>query len=297
MNNVPIAVVIPTCVGRSVDKVIERIRACDPQPVEIIVHLDPAPAEKEQVALAAEIRVLNSSTRLGPGGARHRCLLECTTPYAVSFDDDSYPTDTDFFGQVFELFSKYSEAAIFGANIWHRQEPTPLRSSRLILRPSYVGCGYAVRLEAYREVRGHIPRPLAYGIEESDLSLQLFEAGWKIYEAGALRVFHDTDLKHHNSPGITSATIANIGLNAFLNYPVTGWGRGLVQVANKIVYCIKKRRTDGIISGVLRLPADCYRYRGYRRPIQWRVVKEYLRFCRLNTEVESERKKVTYEDF
>ena len=37
-------------------------------------------------------------------------------------------------------------------------------------------------------------------MEESDLSLQLFAAGWQIYEAGELRVFHDTDLAHHQSP-------------------------------------------------------------------------------------------------
>jgi hypothetical protein len=28
---------------------------------------------------------------------RHRCLLACKPPFAVSFDDDSYPVDSDFF--------------------------------------------------------------------------------------------------------------------------------------------------------------------------------------------------------
>ena len=72
--------------------------------------------------------------------------------------------------------------------------------------------------------------PVPYGMEERDLSLQLFEAGWQIYEAGNLRVFHDTDLKHHQSSEITSGIIANVGLYAFLHYPFIGWGLGLSPV-------------------------------------------------------------------
>jgi ABC-type Na+ efflux pump permease subunit len=56
------------------------------------------------------------------------------------------------------------------------------------------------------------------------LSLQLFAAGWQIYEAGDLSVYHDTELKHHQSPEITSGYIANAGLFAFLNYPIVGRG-------------------------------------------------------------------------
>jgi GT2 family glycosyltransferase len=59
-------------------------------------------------------------------------------------------------------------------------------------------------------------------MEETDLSIQLFAAGWDIYEAGDLRVFHDTELKHHESPKITAGHIANTGLCAFLNYPMLG---------------------------------------------------------------------------
>ena len=64
---------------------------------------------------------------------------------------------------------------------------------------------------------------VAYGMEETDVSLQLFAAGWDIYHAGRLRVFHDTDLAHHDSPEIVSGYVANVGLFAFLNYPVVGW--------------------------------------------------------------------------
>ena len=194
----------------------------------------------------------------------------------MSFDDDSYPVDSDFFASVQRLFLEHPEVAIFGASIWHRHEPEKRRSKDLVHIPSYIGCGYAIRLSAYQQVRGYLPRPIAYGMEESDLSLQLFAAGWQIYEAGELRVFHDTDLAHHQSPEVTSGVIANVGLFAYLNYPIIGWGWGLVQVANKVVYCIRMGRIRGICSGIFQIPIDCYRYRRYRNPIAWKTIKEFL---------------------
>ena len=118
-------------------------------------------------------------------------------------------------------------------------------------------------------------------MEESDLSLQLFEAGWQIYEAGDLRVFHDTDLKHHQSPEVTSGVIANVGLYAFLHYPIRAWGWGVVQVANRVIYCIRKGRVRGICSGIMHIPADCYRNRRYRKPVSWQTLRRFLRFRRI----------------
>jgi hypothetical protein len=199
-------------------------------------------------------------------------------PYAASFDDDSYPVDSDFFSSVERLLSEHPQVAIFGASIWGRHEPEKVRTESLIPSPSYLGCGYAIRLASYRHVRGHLPRPVAYGMEENDLSLQLFETGWQIYKAGNLRVFHDTELKHHRSPEITSGIIANVGLFAFLHYPFIGWGRGFLQLGNQIVYCIRMGRIGGICSGLLSIPGECYHNRQYRKPVQWQTLKKYHHF-------------------
>lgn len=218
--------------------------------------------------------------RLGPGGGRHRCLLACNAPYAVSFDDDSYPVDADFFLRVAQLFSQYPQAAILGASIWYRNQAAKARKENLILTSSYIGCGYAIRLAAYGQTRGYLPRPVPYGMEETDLSMQLFDLGWQIYQAGDLRVFHDADRKHHEAPEVTAGVIQNVALCAFLNYPLIGWGMGLLQVANIVVYSIQMGRIRGICSGILRIPIDCYRNRRYRKPINWHTLRRFLRFRR-----------------
>jgi hypothetical protein len=76
-------------------------------------------------------------------------------------------------------------------------------------------------------------------LEETDLSLQLFAAGWDVYEAGDLRVFHDTNLKHHESAAVNVAAITNTGLFAFLHFPATCCGWGLLSVVNRVIYCVR----------------------------------------------------------
>ena len=262
--------------------VLEKVQECDPKPMEFWVHVDLADGtlERELNRKFPNVGVLTSPVRLGPGGGRHRCLTACKSSYAVSFDDDSYPTDSDFFFQVERLFLEHQRAAIFGARIWQRHETEKTRSNSLDLVPNYMGCGHAIRLAAYRQIRGYLARPCAFGMEESDLSLQLFAAGWQIYESGSLRVFHDTDLSHRESPEIASGTITNVGLCAFLHYPFIGWWRGLTQLANIVLWHILRGKIRGVGSGVLRIPIECYRNRGYRRPIAWKRLRPFLDFRR-----------------
>jgi transposase len=120
-------------------------------------------------------------------------------------------------------------AAILAARVWHRHETPLVLNQNFISTSSYTGCGYAIRLAAYRQVRGYLPRPVPYEMEESDLSIQLFASDWQIFEAGALRVFHDTELKHHQSAEITAGVITNVSLCVFLNYPMVAWSWGFLQ--------------------------------------------------------------------
>jgi GT2 family glycosyltransferase len=205
----------------------------------------------------------------------------------VSFDDDSYPVDRDFFGRVEPLFARYPRAAILAANIWQRNEPEKMRDRVVVRMPSYVGCGYAIRLAAYKEVRGTLPRPVAYGMEETDLSMQLFASGWRIYEARELRVLHDTDLNHRRSAKINAGRITNVGLFAYLHFPAGHWGRALLQIANMVRYSIRTGQFRGILLGLLQIPIECYRHRRYRSPVAWPTLKRFLLFRRASAKGET----------
>ena len=100
-------------------------------------------------------------------------------------------------------------AAVLVATVIHRGEEIPPLNDHAYQVADFIGCGCAYRTAAWHETAGYVPLPLAYGMEEADLSLQLLDRGWKVIRDHRLRVFHDTDLSHHEDPKKTAASIAN----------------------------------------------------------------------------------------
>ena len=262
---------------------IRRAYSCIPRPAEVWVHVDAADGTLEDKIASEfpEVHVLTSKERLGPGGGRHRCLVNCGSPYAVSFDDDSYPVDDDFFGVVTTLFENNPMSAIFVAQIWQRNQPALARTQQLDRSIGFIGCGYAIRVAVYRALPGYLPSPVPYGIEETDLALQLFSRGWQINRSGELRVFHNTDLSHHAGKEIVAGTISNVALFSFINYPVALWLVGTLQVARVILFCMRAKRSNGILYGLAEIPRRCYRHRKDRRPLPAATVLRFLRARRI----------------
>jgi GT2 family glycosyltransferase len=281
-----VAVIIPTYNrGMRIFETLRRINSCDPPPDEIWLHIDAADGKLE-AELQREfpaIHILTSEKRLGPGGGRHRCLLACSANYAVSFDDDSYPVDADFFKVVSSVLQKNPRIAVVEAQIWQRDEPEIARSCQLGKTTSFTGCGHAMRVAAYRALPGYLSSPVPYNIEETDLSLQLFCADWQICKSGELRVFHDTNLTHHHQKEIIAGTISNVALFAFVNYPIVLWPYGVLQLINILLFCIGDGRVSGILSGLAEIPTRCYRHRHDRRPLPVRTMVRYLGMRRIST--------------
>src|SRR5262245_52054202 len=102
----PVAVIIPTFQRSDrLKQTLQRLRKCDPPPAQWLVHVDGVDAVSDSLAAEfPEVQVLTSDNRVGPGGGRARCLSVCDTPYAVSFDDDSWPHDVDVFKTIVKLF-------------------------------------------------------------------------------------------------------------------------------------------------------------------------------------------------
>jgi len=275
-----VAVIIPTYNrGTRILETLRRINCCDPRPDEIWVHVDAADGklEAELVREFPEVHILSSKECLGPGGGRHRCLVECSADYAASFDDDSYPVDADFFGIASSILQKNSRIAVLDAQIWHRNEPEIPRRDRLRRIASFTGCGHVIRVATYRALPGYLPSPIGYNIEEVDCSLQLFAAGWEIYKCGELRVFHDTNLIHHRQNEIVSGTVSNMALFVFINYPIIMWVYGGLQLTNTLLFCIRDGRVGGVLRGLAEIPVRCYRHRHDRRPLPARTILRYLR--------------------
>lgn len=257
---------------------IQRILDCLPPPREVLVHVD---GDQQACAAAIQqrfpfIRIIVSRENVGPGGGRNKLVAEAASDIVASFDDDSYPIDRDYFSVLIQLFAKFPTAGLVSAKDYERGQTIAPKADAFNWGADFVGCCCAYRKAAFLQTCGYVPLPVAYGMEEVDLALRLHALGWKILHARLLRVFHDTDLSHHHSTKITSNSLANLALLAFLRYPVWLWPIGAGQVINRVIWLLRNGRRNGVLSGLLSIPRHCWRHRGYRATVSGSALRSYL---------------------
>jgi GT2 family glycosyltransferase len=280
-NPVKISVVIPAYKRTAVLlNSLERILDCDPQPAEILVHVDGGQRPTEYAVKQAfpDMVVLISNGNIGPGGGRNKLLKAAGYPIVVSFDDDSFPLKKDFFVQVERVFEDYPAASIVACDICEKKEGAPaFHAEHPMWVADFVGCGCIYKRDDFLKLQGYIPLPNAYGCEEADLSLQLFAAGMQILYHPDLKVYHNTEMEHHASSAVNKASIQNQALLAFLRYPVVCWPLGGMQVLNRVLYLIKMKRTAGIWSGLTGSIPHCMAFRRFRHPVRAKTARYLLR--------------------
>lgn len=269
-KTIPISAIVPAF--KRVEQTlvtIEKISVCNPAPDEILVHID---GGGDECAAAVEerfpeITIIKSDTASGPGGARNKLIAAARSEYVASFDDDSYPIDTDFFARLFDIFENAPEAAVITGMVFARGEVVEWSDDPISVVADFLGGGCAYRRSLFLQTAGYIPLKVGYGMEEVDVALQLHALGYRILKEPRLRVLHDTSYKQHASHTIVAGTIANVALLAWLRYPIRFWPRGCAQIINNIGYAISKGRFRGVVSGLLMIPSYLHKHSKYRKPI------------------------------
>lgn len=251
---------------------IRRLQECVPPPAEIIVHFD----NGAYFEVPPDIKVLRSGGNIGPGGGRNRMIREASHEWVASFDDDSYPVSKGFFSEVGKIIRQHPEVGVIAAAIRHRNplhdSPSPAADSEVA---TFVGCGCVYRKSAFLATTGYVPLPVAYGIEEVDLALQLRHLNIPIIHCPGLEVFHDTHLAHHESARITAGAIQNQALLAWLRYPAASFPYGVLQWLNKIRDSLQRGRVVGTLRGILCTPSHLWRFRALRKPVSARALADW----------------------
>lgn len=254
------------------------IESCDPRPDEILVHVDGNRNELVEAIASTfpQIRTLISDERVGPGGGRNKLITAASNEFVASFDDDSYPIDSDYFGRVLQLFDRFPDASNICASLYHAGEAISLDERKAQWTADFSGGACVFRRDAFLTAGGYVPLPVAYGMEETDLALRLHAQGGKILSSSWLRVFHDTDLKRHAEPHVTAGSIANLALLAYLRYPVSLWSIGVLQCANRVLWLVRHGRHRGIARGLTMIPGHLRAHRHFRLTVSNRAVRSYL---------------------
>jgi GT2 family glycosyltransferase len=254
------------------------IHNCVPAPDEVLVHVDANQVECEKAIRNAfpGVRVLRSSDQVGPGGGRNKLMNAAQFEFVASFDDDSYPIDSDYFARARNLFDRFPDASVICAALYHTGESIGLDDRSAQWTADFRGGACIYRREAFLEAGGYVPLPVAYGMEEVDLAIRLHSRDGKILTTPWLRVFHNTDLKRHGDPQVTAGSIANLALLAYLRYPISLWGIGVGQCANRLLWLLRHGRRRGILKGLTMIPAHLRANHRYRLPVSNRAVRSYL---------------------
>jgi len=253
------------------------LQNCEPRPDEILVHVDGNRRHCAEVIkeVFPEVRVLLSNENIGPGGGRNKLIAAAAHELIASFDDDSYPIDSDYFARAHQLFLNHADASVICAALYHRGETIALDEHEAEWTADFSGGACIFRRDAFLAAGGYVPLPVAYGMEEVDLALRLHSRGGRILTSSWLRVFHDTDLRRHGDPRVTAGSIANLALLAYLRYPASLWPVGLGQCANRVLWLVRHGRWRGVGRGVTMIPKHLRAHRQYRVPLSYQAVKSY----------------------
>lgn len=263
------------------------IQSCVPAPDEILVHVDANQIACENAIREAfpSVRVFRSDEQIGPGGGRNKLVAAARSEFVASFDDDSYPIDSDYFARALRIFERFPEASLICAALYHAGESIGLDERSAQWTADFSGGACIYRRQAFLDAGGYVPLPVAYGMEEVDFAIRLHALGGKILTTPWLRVFHNTDLQRHGDPRVTAGSIANLALLAYLRYPVSLWGIGVGQCANRLLWLLRHGRTRGIVKGVTMIPGHVWTNHKYRLPVSGKVVRSYLALRRAPVEV------------
>ncbi len=254
------------------------IQNCVPPPDEILVHVDANQIACENAVRDAfpSVRILRSEEQVGPGGGRNKLVEAAQCEFIASFDDDSYPIDSDYFARALQVYEKFPEASLICAAVYQVGDSIELDEKSAQWTADFLGAACIYRRKAFLDAGGYVPLPVAYGMEEVDLAIRLHSQGGKILTTRWLRVFHNNDLKHHSDPRVTAGSIANLALLAYLRYPVSLWGIGVGQCANRLLWLLKHGRRRGIFRGVTMIPSHVWANHRYRAPVSKSVLRSYL---------------------
>ncbi|MFZ2276147.1 MAG: glycosyltransferase [Prosthecobacter sp.] len=278
---IPISVAVPAC--RRSDQLratLIRLQACTPPPAEILVHLDGNDNGLRALVTREfpQVRLLHSSALVGPGGARNRLMQEALCPWVAHFDDDSFPQDTDYFAKAWKLISELPETAVFCASILPLESPDP---QGLWRQAFYPGCGHLMNRDWFRRTRGYLPVPIAYNLEEVDVSLQLHELGGLCLQSGELRVFHD-HLPPEREDEITQvAMMINTVIFPLLRYPVAMWPQAGGSILRRLLQLSLRGEWRVIRRSLRTLPAAIVQYLPLRAPVSFAGVLSWLLLRRL----------------
>ena len=148
-----------------------------------------------------QIRLISEGGRNGYTAARNKLLRAARGEYAISLDDDAEIVTPECVPIILDHFRNYPQCGVISFSVfWGIDLPEQITAPAATARrvASFVGCGHAWRLEAWRTIPEY-PEWFEFYGEEDFAALQLLKSGWEVHYVPQVVVHHRVDLAKRKS--------------------------------------------------------------------------------------------------
>jgi glycosyltransferase involved in cell wall biosynthesis len=188
------------------DALLRTLRAMVPalSPEHEVIVFDNRSSDDTAAAVAREfpgVKLIVQREEIPYIAARNRLLGIARGEYAISLDDDAEIITPDFVPVMLDHFKNHATCGVIGFSIfWGVDLPeritAPAEKPRRVA--SFVGCGHAWRLEAWRAIPEY-PEWFEFYGEEDFAALQLLRSGWEVHYVPQIVVHHRVDFQKRRS--------------------------------------------------------------------------------------------------
>jgi GT2 family glycosyltransferase len=148
-----------------------------------------------------------SEKSVGASVARHKLYPNAKGCFIIGFDDDAHPLNHDFIERTVAVFDNHPNVGIIAFEEIKgvfKSDKDALKSvdSKIVeyLTNEFIGCGFAIRKEAYDATNGFPVWMDVYG-EESCVSIEVMSKGYDILFTNTIKVNHRVDKEARKRSG------------------------------------------------------------------------------------------------
>lgn len=142
-----------------------------------------------------EVTLWRNASPKGYLYCRNKMLNHTKADIAISLDDDAHFLTGNPLAQIEQFFQLHPKCGLMAFRIfWGAEAPASTGSAENEeIVKSFVGCGHAWRMDAWRDIPDY-PEWFEFYGEENVASLDLFRKGWQVWYAPKILVWHRVKL-------------------------------------------------------------------------------------------------------
>jgi GT2 family glycosyltransferase len=245
----------------SLEKCLARTRAVLPKEIQIIVF-DDASTEGERVRAIVEAQsntvYLRSSTLVGPGEGRNRCLRQARTPYCLSLDDDCYLDPLPDLSRWLANHPEDRNIAAVGfryCNLPSRE----LAPAGDVSGPAngFHGGASLLNRELVLKAGGYLDW-LVFACEDTELGMRLRRLGYGVWYEPTVIIMHDRSYEGRDDNWGSYYYVRNtVVMNLIYGKAVSGLLVGVLRAVRRGINTPAPKKTVAGIVGGLSLYFRC----------------------------------------